>query len=466
MEKEKKRRASGLLRFFSNVPIHSAARESDTRRCSGLRFRREGNTSFGSARAANTTPNPLHFENMVSSSTHTPARLVLADGTVYRGSAFGAVEASAAGEVVFNTAMTGYQEALTDPSYAGQILVMTAPMIGNYGVAREDVESDRPQVAAFVVRELSRMRSNFRSYMELPQWLAQHGVPGIQGVDTRAIVRRLRTAGVMNGLISADSSKSDAELIELARAIPSMSGMNLAAQVSTREQGMWQDLHGDAVQDAPAEGRPFRVAALDCGGKHNIYRHLAQRGCEVVLLPHNASMEQIQELKPDGLFISNGPGDPAAVAETVATLRQAAGEVPTFGICLGHQLLALALGAKTYKLKFGHRGANQPVRNLLTGAVEITSQNHGFCVDERSLRDAGCEVTHRHLNDETVAGFRHLSKPIFAVQHHPEASPGPHDAGYLFDCFLEMMRSARPLDADMVRSAREGRLHSAAVTGP
>lgn len=396
-----------------------------------------------------------------------PARLALADGAIFHGYAFGAMDAgNAAGEVVFNTAMTGYQEALTDPSYAGQILTMTAPMIGNYGVAPEDVESARPQVAGFVVRELARLHSNYRANTDLARWLAQHGVLGIQGIDTRALVRRLRDGGAMNGIISCGESLSDGDLVARASQCPSMTGRNLASQVSPREPFTWDESLGTwapAHSGSQQGDRPLRVLALDCGAKQNIYRHLAQRGCDVHAVPHDISADEIHRLKPDGLFISNGPGDPAAVQETISTLREVAGEVPTFGICLGHQLLALALGAKTYKLKFGHRGANQPVRNLLTGKVEITSQNHGFCVDRGSLEAIGCEATHVHLNDDTLEGFRHKSKPIFSVQHHPEASPGPHDSCYLFDCFIEMMRSGKPLDANTMRRALERRQVSAPV---
>jgi len=390
--------------------------------------------------------------------THQTARLALEDGTVFHGSGFGACSPSntALGEVVFTTAMCGYQEALSDPSFAGQILVMTPTEIGNYGVNEEDVESGKPQVAGFVIRELSGRRSNYRATQNLSEWLAAHGVPGIFGIDTRALVRKLRTQGALRGVISGDSKLSDEQLVTKAKLIPSMAGQNLAACVSPKSQGTWTQTLGawaDASDGQKSSGaKKFKVAALDCGAKRNIYRHLAQRGCEVLTLPHNASAADIRALKPDGLFISNGPGDPAAVAATVATLREIAGEIPTFGICLGHQLLALSLGATTWKLKFGHRGANQPVRNILTGRVEITSQNHGFCVDEDSLRAAGGEPTHIHLNDATLAGFRHTTKPIFCVQYHPEASPGPHESAYLFDCFIDIMRTRAPVTAQQMET--------------
>lgn len=392
----------------------------------------------------------------MSGTTGTPARLALEDGTVYEGRGFGACDpqrAASAGEVVFNTAMTGYQEAITDPSYSGQILTMTATQIGNYGISPEDVESGRPHIAGLVIRELSRIRSNYRSDRSLSEWLAEHGVPGIEGIDTRSLVRVLRTTGVMRGVISMNAALSDQDLVEMAKAHGQMAGANLAAAVSPCSRGQWSETLGE-WSTGPRGRERFRVVALDCGAKRNIYRHLADRGCEVTFVPHSTSAKEIREMKPDGLFISNGPGDPAAVSETIATLREVAGEVPTFGICLGHQLLALSMGATTYKLKFGHRGANQPVRNVLTGKVEITSQNHGFCVDEPSLVAHGGEPTHEHLNDGTLAGFRHRSKPIFCVQYHPEASPGPHDSAYLFDCFVEMMKTRTPITAEQMRDAQ------------
>jgi len=391
---------------------------------------------------------------------HVGARLALADGSVFEGVGFGAVGSSvhALGEVVFNTALCGYQEALTDPSYTGQILTLTATQIGNYGVTPDDIESAAPTVRGFVVRELSRIRSNQRAVEDLSQWLARHGIPAIHSIDTRALVRRLRSTGSMNGVLSGDPARSDEELVAAARAGASMAGQDLASAVSPRITSTWEERLGEWAPRSSScmriASRPLHVVAIDCGAKRNIYRNLAERNCRVQAVPLDATAATIRSMRPDGLFVSNGPGDPAAVAATVATLREIAGEIPTFGICLGHQLLALALGAKTYKLKFGHRGSNQPVRNLLSGRIEITSQNHGFCVDEESLRAVGGEPTHVHLNDRTIAGFRHRTKPIFSVQYHPEASPGPHDSDYLFDCFVELMESGTPLTEATMRESQ------------
>ena len=390
-------------------------------------------------------------------------RLALENGAIFEGRGFGAA-ASSAGEVVFNTAMGGYQEALTDPSYTGQILVMTAPEIGNFGINLEDLESPSIAVAGFVVRDYSRVRSNYRATEHLHQWMAKEGIPGIEDLDTRAIVRMLRNEGAMRGVLESDASVSDQELLTRARGVDSMSGCNLAATAGPSEPGVFTEGLGEwaaLTAEKTTEKDQLVVLALDCGAKRNIYRHLTERGCEVRFIPHDTAPAAIRAAFQDGevhgLFVSNGPGDPAAVEVAIQTLKEVAGEVPTFGICLGHQLLALAMGATTYKLKFGHRGANQPVRCSLTGQVEITSQNHGFCVDEASLVAAGGEVTHRHLNDGTVAGFRDLNRPIFSVQYHPEASPGPHESAYLFDAFIRMMKSRKPLQASDLGEGPSGK---------
>jgi carbamoyl-phosphate synthase small subunit len=340
--------------------------------------------------------------------------------------------------------MCGYQEALTDPSYAGQILLMSAPEIGNYGVNDEDVESNKPQVAGFIVRELSRVVSNYRSGSDLGSWLAKSGILAMDGVDTRALVRRIREKGALKGVMTTDSSVADEQLVQMAIDSMSMAGQDLATNVSCDSHETWEHTLGDWNTHGSMPSESWKVVAIDCGAKDSIYRHLTSVGCEVISLPNSSTAEEILAYAPDGLFISNGPGDPAAVAKTIDLLREIAGSIPTFGICLGHQMLALALGAKTWKLKFGHRGVNHPVRDLETGKVEITSQNHGFCVDEESLLAAHCTVTHRHLNDDTVAGFRHDSKPIMGVQFHPEASPGPHDSAYLFRRFVALMQSHSP----------------------
>ncbi|MEX2672405.1 MAG: glutamine-hydrolyzing carbamoyl-phosphate synthase small subunit [Phycisphaeraceae bacterium] len=389
------------------------------------------------------------------------AKLALEDGTVFTGTAFGAVDhpEPVAGEVVFNTGMTGYQEILTDPSYAGQIVTMTYPHIGNYGINEEDIESKKVQVAGFVVRELASHPSNYRATNRLERWLAEQGVLGIAGIDTRALTRKLRIDGAMRGILSA-IELDNRKLVDLARESAEMAGQNLARLVSPTKNSKWAEKLGDRQwpqHQAPPSKKPLRVVAIDCGAKSNILRHLADQGCEVTVVPHDASAKQILDLKPDGLFVSNGPGDPSAVAETIANLREVNGRVPTFGICLGHQMLALSLGAETFKLKFGHRGCNQPVQNLATGKVEITSQNHGFAVDQASLEKVGAVATHINLNDQTLEGFRHTELPIFAVQYHPEASPGPHDAAYLFDCFMDMMRSGACPTAEQMDAAQRRR---------
>lgn len=388
--------------------------------------------------------------------------LLLPDGTAFEGVSFGARGNGSlrTGEVVFNTALTGYQEALSDPSYTGQILVLTGVEVGNYGVNAEDVEAAAPCVAGLVIRELSRVHSNYRATESLGNWLARHSIPAIAGVDTRALVRRLRSGGVSNGLICGDIASNSVDFASILRDSPSMAGLDLASGVSPTSCGLYAEDLGDWTPRAGVATRRakrrLKVVAIDCGAKRNIYRNLSERNCEVHFVPVGTSADQIRALRPDGLFVSNGPGDPAAVTQAAATLRSLIGSFPTFGICLGHQLLALAVGAKTWKLKFGHRGSNQPVRNLLTGRVEITSQNHGFAVDPASLEAVGGEVTHIHLNDGTCAGFRLRDKPVFSVQYHPEASPGPHDSDYLFDTFIGMMESGQPADAALMR-ATQGR---------
>jgi len=400
-------------------------------------------------------------------SPNTPARLALEDGSVFTGTAFGDTSAkSIDAEVCFNTSLGGYQEVLTDPSYAGQIVTMTCPLIGNYGVNDRDLESSRAQPRGFVVRELSNIASNYRATSDLSDWLSTQRVTGISGIDTRALTRKLRTQGALRGVLSTDSSQTDADLVNQAQNARGLVGINLAKEVSLEEPIQWdKDLDDWApIQGAAQEpGRPYKVVALDCGAKLNILRNLVDSGCDVTVLPYDASPEQVLEYKPDGLFISNGPGDPSAVTATVATLKQLRGQLPIFGICLGHQLLSLALGAETFKLKFGHRGGNQPVQNLHTQKVEITSQNHGFAVDIDSLKKVGGEPTHINLNDQTLEGFRHAVEPIFAVQYHPEASPGPHDARYLFDCFIDMMNTGTsPTGEQMDRAQRRRNLVSVA----
>ncbi len=372
-----------------------------------------------------------------------PAKLVLENGVVFKGRAFGATESEATGEVVFNTSITGYQEILTDPSYLGQIVTMTYPHQGNVGVNRFDVESRCVQAAGFVAREASRIRSNWRSEGSLEDYLAKNNVIGIEGIDTRMLVRILREQGAMRGIISA-IDLDDESLLERARAIPSMEGLDLTRQVSCTEKYEWASLDASgyllpAASGSVADGR-FHVVVIDFGVKYNILERLASYGCRLTVVPGSTSAEDIMKLEPDGIFLSNGPGDPDAVGYAIDTIRTLieTGK-PTFGICLGHQLLALALGAQTYKLKFGHRGANHPVQNLETGINEITSQNHGFAVDLDSMLGLPVDLTHVNLNDRTVEGFRHRELPVFCVQYHPEAGPGPHDADYLFRQFVDMM---------------------------
>jgi carbamoyl-phosphate synthase small subunit len=384
-------------------------------------------------------------------------KLALEDGLVLCGTSFGAT-GTAQGEVVFNTAMTGYQEALTDPSYAGQIVTMTYPLIGNYGINVEDVESHdrRIQVAGFVIKELSPVVSNFRAAKSLAEYLAGENIMGIAGVDTRALTKHLRTYGSKNGLLSTEVL-DEAELVRRAKAMPSMAGQDLVPLVAPKAAYDWPDGYSSKFAQLHRDhgARVFNVVAVDCGAKMNILRNLVECGCKVHVVPASAAAAEILDRKPDGVFISNGPGDPEAVTYAIETLRQIIGRVPIFGICLGHQLLTWALGGRTYKLKFGHRGANQPVRNKATGKVEITSQNHGFAADEKSLQAGGALVTHINLNDHTVEGFTHPDKALFSVQYHPEASPGPHDATYLFDCFRDMMETGKAPTAEQMHAAQE-----------
>ena len=386
-----------------------------------------------------------------------PCKLALQDGLILSGECFGA-EGTATGEVVFNTSMTGYQEVLTDPSYAGQIVTMTYPLVGNYGTNSQDIESydSKVQVSGFIIKELPPLPSNFRSQQSLGDYLAAAGVMGLAGVDTRALVRHIRVAGAMNGIMSTEIA-DDVELVSRARRIPSMTGLDLVKIVTPAKAYDWKAGYDcDFAQAHRDHGQKvYDVVAIDCGAKMNILRNLVECGCNVHVVPATATAKEILARKPNGVFVSNGPGDPAAVTYAVEMLKGLIGKVPIFGICLGHQLLALAMGAKTYKLKFGHRGANHPVRNEATGKVEITSQNHGFAVDEKSLVATGAAVTHINLNDKTVEGFSHSDKCLFSVQYHPEASPGPHDATYLFDCFRDMMGSGAAPTAQQMHAAQE-----------
>ena len=398
----------------------------------------------------------LHMPHRYNDSMANPAKLALEDGTVYAGTSIGA-DGEVDGEVCFNTSMTGYQEILTDPSYRGQIVTMTYPEIGNYGVNAEDVESWRPQLAGLVVREHSRVQSNFRSEQSLTDYLRASGIVAIESIDTRALVRRLRSGGAMKGVLST-VDLNDASLVAKARASKGLVGRDLVREVLPDQPQDWQQplstwthLRGnDEARMTNVEERSdssfdirhssFRphVVALDFGMRWNIPRYLYDMGCRVTILPGTATTEEVLAIEPDGVFLSNGPGDPEPLEYAIRTIRGLLGKKPIFGICLGHQLLGLACGAKTFKLKFGHRGANHPVQNLETGAVEITSQNHGFAVEEDSL-PAFLQITHRSLNDDTIEGLNHLEVPAFSVQYHPEASAGPHDSHYLFRRFFDSL---------------------------
>ncbi|MDD5005409.1 MAG: glutamine-hydrolyzing carbamoyl-phosphate synthase small subunit [Candidatus Omnitrophica bacterium] len=356
------------------------------------------------------------------------ALLVLEDGKIFKGKSFGAA-GERYGEVVFNTSMTGYQEILTDPSYKGQIVMMTYPLIGNYGINKEDVESRQPFVEGFVVKECSKIASNWRKEKSLGDYLKENNILGIEGIDTRALTLHIREAGAMKAVLSTEDL-DEKKLVQKARNSPGLIGIDLVKEVVNDKMYVWSQVNK----------KGFKVIVLDCGTKYNILRKLVENKCQVVVVPANTGASEILKLKPDGLLLSNGPGDPAAVKYVIDTTKRLIGKVPMFGICLGHQMLGLALGGKTYKLKFGHHGANHPVKDLKTGRVSITTQNHGFCVDIGSLSKKEIEITHINLNDQTLEGMRHKKLPLFSVQFHPEASAGPHDAQYLFGTFIKMMK--------------------------
>lgn len=377
------------------------------------------------------------------------ALLVLEDGKVFPCKSFTGPGESR-GEVVFNTGMTGYQEVLTDPSYKGQMVTMTYPLIGNYGVNPEDAESDRVQVAAFIIREYQSFPSNFRSVSSLADYLKKYGVMGIEELDTRALTRHLRNAGAMRGFISTED-RDPASLLRRVRETPHMAGQDLVKSVTTAMPYYWEDdkpryFEKQSLSDRTIwkhRGKKFSVVTLDFGVKYSILRCMVKEGCEIIVVPASTDAEIIRRMEPEGIFLSNGPGDPEPLTHAVETVRNLLDYRPMFGICLGQQVLGLALGGKTFKLKFGHRGINQPVKNMENGRIEITSQNHGFSVDTASLDMNQMEVTHMNLNDNTLEGFRHKQYPLFSVQYHPEASPGPHDARYLFRRFGDMMREGR-----------------------
>ncbi|HEY1482528.1 MAG TPA: glutamine-hydrolyzing carbamoyl-phosphate synthase small subunit [Candidatus Acidoferrum sp.] len=387
-------------------------------------------------------------DTLTAEVSHRPAILALEDGRIFNGRAAGAITRRG-GEVVFNTSLTGYQEVFTDPSYAGQIVCLTYPHIGNVGANLDDEESSRPYIESLIVREFSQVTSNWRSAESAQLYLNRHKIPVIWDIDTRALVRHLRKLGALRGIVSTDGTPAD-QLVFEAKHIPLMAGQELAGRVSCQKAYDWQKGSIDLASSPWAEQmgeagtgpneRHFRVIAYDYGIKQNILRLLVDHHCEVTVVPASTSAEDVLAVKPDGVFLSNGPGDPEPVTYAVENIRKLAGRVPIFGICLGHQLCGLALGGKTFKLKFGHHGSNHPVKNLLTSQVEITAQNHGFCVDPESLPSSEVEITHVNLNDNTNEGMRHKSLPLFSVQYHPEASPGPHDSHYLFTAFTDLMK--------------------------